>query len=83
MPKRVVGGRSIRGGESGLIDKERNRNCDGNDEVFCLKGRQMGFTQGGILRKMMSGVFVEMSCRQPFWPYADDLDNDMLLYRGG
>lgn len=43
----------------------------------------MGFTQGGISRKLMSEVFVEMSCRQPFWPYADDFDKDMLLYRGG
>lgn len=24
-------------------------------------------------------LIIQMSCRQPFWPYAEDLDNDMLL----
>lgn len=34
MQKRVVGGRSIRGGESGLINEEGNRNRDGGEGVF-------------------------------------------------
>lgn len=29
-----MGGRSIRGGKSGLISEERNRNRDGGDEVY-------------------------------------------------
>lgn len=46
-----MGGRSIRVGESGLINKERDRNRDGNDEVIYLEERRMGIYQGRDLKK--------------------------------
>lgn len=55
-------GRSMRGGESGLINEQRIRDRDWGgvcDEVFSRRGRKSHFPQGGISRQMMGGGFVD------------------------
>lgn len=54
-------GRSMRDGESGLINEERIRDRDGGggDEVSIRRGGKSHFPQGGISRKMMGGGFVD------------------------